>query len=163
MAFSGEFRCVLEERFRTTFPARWRDELKGAQADKQDEKLVLWLTKGPQGGLWGFTPRAWERFSGRIEAQLKGVNVLDPGASMLRHLFLAPAQEVAIDRHARMLVPDTLRSYAKLESEAVWVGAGGYVELYSRARWAQRETEIAEKLRSGELAFAAEKFNLTMD
>ncbi len=162
MAFSGEFPCALEERFRTTFPARWRDLLKAGQA-AGDERLVVWMTKGPQGGLWGFSPAAWERFSGRIEAQLKGVSALNREATMLRHLFLAPAQEVVIDRHARLLVPEALRSYGALEGEAVWVGSGPYFELYSKARWQQREAEILETLRSGELALAAEKFNVSID
>lgn len=163
MGFSGEFPCALEERFRTTFPARWREELKAGQAAEAGEKLVLWLTKGPQGGLWGFTPQGWDRFSRRLETQLKGASVLNREAGMLRHLFLAPAQEVVIDRHARLLVPEALRTYAAFEGEVVWVGSGTCLELFSRARWAQREAEIAQTLRTGELEAAAEKFQLTLD
>ena len=163
MGFSGEFPCVLEERFRTTFPGRWRDALIEGQSGAADEKHQLWLTKGPQGGLWGFTPKGWERFSGRLETQLKGVSLLNREASMLRHLFLAPAHEVGVDRHGRMLVPEALRTYAGLEGEAVWVGSGPYFELFGKARWRQREAEIAETLRTGELVVAAEKFQLTID
>jgi MraZ protein len=166
MGFSGEFPCALEERFRTTFPSRWREELRAEQRATgagEAEKLQLFLTKGPHGALWGFTPQGWERFSGRLVAQLKGVSVLNKEALMLRHLFLAPVQEVVIDRHARMLVPEALRTYAGLEGDVVWVGSGPYFELYGKARWQQREAEIAASLASGVLVEAAEKFNVTVD
>jgi len=163
MGFSGEFPCALEERFRSTFPARWREELRAGQSGEGGEKAVLWLTKGPQGGIWGFTPAGWERFSGRLTTQLKGAGVLNREAAMLRHLFLAPAHEVALDKNGRLLVPEALRTWAVLSDEVVWVGSGPYFELYGKARWSQREAEIAETLASGELALAAEKFQVTLD
>ncbi len=164
MGFSGEFACALEERFRTTFPARWREELRAGQSvDDTAEKATLWLTKGPQGGIWGFTPQGWERFSGRITTQLRAAGVLNREAAMLRHLFLAPAQEAALDKHGRLLVPEALRIWAGLEADVVWVGSGTFFELYGAAKWRQREDEIAASLASGDLAAAAERFQVTID
>jgi MraZ protein len=164
MSFSGEYPFALEERFRTTFPAKWRPTLDLGQVGKAREgRQLLWLTKGPTGGLWGFTPKAWDRFQKNLELRLKGVSVLNREAAMLRHLFLAPAQEVPIDRHARLLVPEALRTFAALEEEVVWVGAGPYVELYAKGRWQARDAEIARTLHSGELEAAAEKYGITLD
>jgi MraZ protein len=107
---------------------------KAAPEKTAQDKAALWLTKGPQGGIWGFTPQGWERFSGRITTQLKAAGVLNREAAMLRHLFLAPAQEATLDKHGRMLVPEALRTWAGLETDVVWVGSGTFFELYGAAK-----------------------------
>lgn len=163
-AFIGEFRFGVEERYRTTFPSKWRDLLRAGQpgsAEKADPEapLTLWLTKGEYGGLWGYTPDEWQRFSRMIISQTEQASLVDHALSDLVHYFLSPAHEVTIDKQGRLLVPETLRAHAgiKLDGEAVWVGAVERVELFSRARWDERCQDLVKRLANGEMKAALDE------
>ena len=71
-------------------------------------------------------------------------------------LMLSGASNVEIDFQGRILIPDTLRSYASLEKSAVVTGLYNRIEIWSEEVWKvykanteKKSDEIAEKL--GEL------------
>jgi MraZ protein len=44
--------------------------------------------------------------------------------------LLAPAQEVEVDRLGRILVPQSLREYAKLSKECIILGMPHHIEIW---------------------------------
>ena len=49
--------------------------------------------------------------------------------------FYSSASEVDLDVHGRVLVPPTLRDFAQLSKEVVWVGMGRTIQLFDRAAY----------------------------
>ena len=54
-------------------------------------------------------------------------------------MIFATASEVQLDRIGRTLVPQFLREFAGLETEAVIVGVGEAIEIWSPEAWAEQE------------------------
>ena len=149
IAFTGLFHHKLEEKARTSLPARW----KAVFAALNQDRLVV--TQGPDRSLWVFPQAVWDRFLGELNAKLSAVSLLSPERRLLTHFFVSPAQEVSMDRLGRVLVPTALREWAGLEEEVVWVGAGEHFELWSAAAWKKRNDALAELASGGALELAA--------
>ena len=56
-----------------------------------------------------------------------------------------------VDRQGRILLPAVLRDFAKIDKEAVLVGVGSRIEIWSRDNWLESNSyddmeEIAENM-----------------
>lgn len=140
--FMGEYNHSIDSKGRVTIPAKFRDQL--------GESFVV--TKGLDGCLWVFASAEWESFS----EKLKGLPVANKDARKFSRFFLAGATELGTDKMGRILLPQVLRDYAKLEKDVVLVGTGSRVEIWDRQAWEDNSTfddmdEIAEHM--GEWGF----------
>ena len=133
--FLGQYRHNLDEKGRLTIPARLRESfVDGA-----------FLTQGFDRNLRLLTEAAFTA----LYQKLSQLNTTDPTTRDLRRLLLANAQQVEIDKIGRILVPQFLREFAGLENEAVIVGVGDSVEIWSQISveiWSQEAWE-AQALR----------------
>jgi MraZ protein len=72
-------------------------------------------------------------------------------AVRFRRLYVSAAVECELDGSGRVLIPQELRSRAKLDKDAVWAGMGQTLELWSKEQWdralVMSEAEV-EELRS---------------
>jgi MraZ protein len=133
--FRGVFEHPIDAKGRTTFPAKLRETLVGAY----DERLII--TTALDACLHAYPVREWEA----LEAALGKRNPMEPGVKTLMRLYVASAQECAIDKMGRVLIPPALRDHAKLGKDVVWAGMVKVIELWSRAGWkaAQEEARTA--------------------
>ena len=74
-------------------------------------------------------------------------------ARTLTRFFFSQASDNSLDRQGRVLIPENLREHAALDGEAVVVGVGDRIEMWSPARWQEFKAEqeanlgdIAEQL-----------------
>ena len=140
--YMGEYNHSIDTKGRVIVPAKFREQL--------GEGFVA--TKGLDGCLWVFDTSEWEEFSGRL-GQLP---VANKDARKFARFFLAGAAEMETDKLGRILLPQVLRDYAKLEKDIVFVGAGRRVEIWDKAAWDTNSAfddvdEIAEHM--GEWGF----------
>jgi MraZ protein len=94
----------------------------------------------------------WER----IEAEVRKLPTLKPGVKRFRRLLLGYATDLTLDGNGRVLLPPSLREYARLEKGLVLVGQGGKLELWSQSLWeaelaSEAEQELPEELLSLDL------------
>lgn len=157
IAFTGLFQHKLEEKARGALPARWKALLLGLGQDK------LVVTQGPDRSLWLFPQSVWDRFLGELTAKLQTVSLLSPQRRLLTHFFVSPAQEVSVDRLGRVLIPQSLREWAGLEDEVVWVGAMDHLELWSAQGWKARNDALARLASDGALEQAAAEIGFGVD
>lgn len=157
IAFTGLFQHKLEEKARTSLPARWKALLIGLGQDK------LVVTQGPERSLWVFPQTVWDRFLGELTQKLQTVSLLSPERRLLTHFFVSPAQEVSVDRLGRVLLPPALREWAGLEDEIVWVGAMDHFELWSTKGWKKRTDALADLSVDGALELAAANIGFGVD
>ena len=123
--FLGQYQHNLDDKGRLTIPAKFRDALsEGA-----------YLTQGFDRNLRLITEADFEAMA----AQINRLSMTDPAIRQLRRLIFATASEVQLDRIGRTLVPQFLREFAGLENEAVIVGVGEAIEIWSPEAWAEQE------------------------
>ena len=123
--FLGQYHHNLDEKGRLTIPAKFRDALaEGA-----------FLTQGFDRNLRLLTEANFEAMA----AQINRLSMTDPAIRQLRRLIFATASEVQLDRIGRTLVPQFLREFAGLDNEAIIVGVGEAIEIWSPEVWAEQE------------------------
>ena len=128
--FLGQYRHTLDEKGRLTIPARFREELSGG----------AYLTQGFDHNLRLLTEPEFEA----IYEKLSQMKTTDPTARELRRLIFATASQVDLDRVGRILIPQFLREVASLGSDAVIVGVGGAVEIWSPEAWEGQVTQLSD-------------------
>ena len=148
-AFRGVTELVLDAKGRLAIPARYREAL----AETGDPRLVV--TADPSRCLLVYPRAAWEP----IQARLMGLSGFKPGIRNLQRLIVGHADDAELDSSGRILVPPSLRAFARLERDVVLVGQGHRFELWSAPEW-QAQTAQAIALPAGELPPELDGFSL---
>jgi MraZ protein len=128
--FLGQYRHTLDDKGRLTIPSRFRTELSNG----------AYLTQGFDRNLRLMTEQAF----GAVYAKLSQMNTTDPVARELRRLIFASASQVDLDSVGRILIPQFLRGVAALERDAVIVGVGEVVEVWSPEAWDSQVTQLSD-------------------
>ncbi len=128
--FLGEFSHNLDEKGRLTIPAKFRDEL----------ATGLVITRGIDRCLSVYPRQVWESLAERI-AQLPLSQ--RHARNFNRHMFSGAADFIP-DRQGRVLIPQGLRNYAGLDSEAVVIGLYDRLEIWKPENWSTIRDEVEE-------------------
>ncbi len=139
--FRGVYEHQIDAKGRTSLPAKLRDTLVGTY----DDRLILTTALDPC--LHAYPVREWEQ----LEASLAKRNPMEAGVKTLMRLYVAPAQEVQVDRLGRVLIPPSLRAHAGLEKDVVWAGMVKVIELWSAEGWLKAQADARAEVDSAEL------------
>mgnify|MGYP003328632887 FL=1 len=100
------------------------------------------VTRGIDRCLWLFPPEEWKE----VSTKLVGSSSLFLSRDrMIQRRFLAPAQEIEIDRSGRIAISPTLRDYAGLHKDCIVLGINSYVELWDEKTYRTYETETDDQ------------------
>jgi len=133
--FLGQHQSSFEAENRLAVPARFRDLL--AQG--------AYITQGFDRNLLVLSAEAFQA----IYARFTAMNIADPLARLLLRMILGSAAELEIDASGAMLVPPKLREFAGLEADAVLVGQGQYIEVWTPDQWQQQELRVQDAEANG--------------
>lgn len=128
--FVGEFVHSFDDKGRLTIPAKFRDDLAGG----------LVVTRGIDRCLSVYPRQVWDDLAKRV-AQLP---VTQRNARNFGRLMFSGAADFIPDRQGRVLIPQGLRDYAGLNSEAVIIGLYDRLEIWSPDSWASVKAEVEE-------------------
>ena len=136
--FIGEYKHSLDQKGRLAVPAKFRKDLKGSI-----------ITRGLDSCLFVFNKNEWEA----LAKKLINLPLSQANSRAFVRLMLAGAMEAPLDRQGRILVPDYLRQYARLEKTAIVAGLYNRIEIWDEKKWAKYKSkteansdDIAEKL-----------------
>ena len=137
--FLGEHTHSIDAKGRVAIPAKFRDKLTAGAI----------ITRGLDNCLLIFAQHEWEPFA----ADLGKMSYAKANArAYIRH-FTSGAAQVEFDAQGRVLVPEYLRTFARLKKEAVFIGLYDRIEVWDRESWERYRqktegaaAEIAEKL-----------------
>ncbi len=124
----GEYKHILDPKKRLSLPSKWRKEL--------GKRLVI--TRGLDNCLFVYPLKEWQRISEKIsqlplgQADTRGFN----------RFFLSGAVEAEVDSVGRILVPDFLKEFAKLDSKVVLAGIHDRVEIWDENKWSEYTRRI---------------------
>lgn len=110
------------------------------------------LTKGLDCCLYIYDTETWKRQLERIAVMPES----DPKVrAFIRH-FCANAEECEFDKQGRIVIPQELKAYAKIEKELVTMGAMSKIEVWSKEVWDAPDNE--SKMDAGEFADALAEY-----
>jgi MraZ protein len=122
--FRGRYYHNIDEKGRIIFPAKLYEVF----AEKYDNRLVMtnW-----EGCLLVFPYAEWSV----IEDKIYGQSIIRREVRDIQRLLMSGAVELTFDAQRRVLIPPSLRSYARLEKEIVTAGMGRSIEIWNRERF----------------------------
>jgi MraZ protein len=93
---------------------------------------VFVCAQGLEGCLYVYARGYWQR----VLEKLENLSVADKVEERaFKRAFLSGAFEVSPDIQGRLLIPQHLREYAKIKSEAAIIGVGNRIEVWDRKIW----------------------------
>jgi len=129
--FLGQFYHNIDDKGRLTIPARFRDQLEA------EEPILM---QGFDQNLLLLTSANFNILSQRMNS----MSLTDPTARLLKRLIFSTAHQVELDKVGRILVPQFLREAIDLQGEAVVVGSGNYVEIWSPVQWKEQAAQLSD-------------------
>ena len=136
---TGEFHHNLDSKGRLILPSKFRDEL---------QETVM-VTIGLDGCLKVYTMESWQK----IYDKLQTLPTTNRDARIYVRMVIGKASECSFDAQGRILLPANLINEAGITKEAVVVGLGDSLEIWSEDRWnatleegKENFEEIAERL-----------------
>ena len=129
--FLGEFIHSTDAKGRVFIPAKFREAL--------GENFVV--TRSVDHCLCVYPLSEWEKFTAKLDA-LTMVQARD-----VRRFFYSAASDASLDSQGRVLIPQVLRDYAKLEKDTVVIGVNSYIEIWAQSAWeAKKASEDAQSI-----------------
>ena len=141
--FRGINSVNLDAKGRLALPSRYRDQL----LKNCSGYLVVTIDINHRCLL--LYPRTeWEQ----IERKIESLPSFDAYSGRVKHLLIGHANDLELDKNNRVLLPQELRLYAKLEKHVCLIGQGKKLELWNQDAWnAQREKWLTENMIDGDL------------
>lgn len=123
----------MDTKGRIAIPARHRETI----ADESEGRIVM--TAHTQDRCVLVYPESeWAVILPKIEA----LPTFNKVALRAQRLLIGYATAVELDANGRVLVPPTLRDYARLDKKIMLVGLGKKLELWSEEAWLQSVADI---------------------
>lgn len=137
--FIGEYHHTLDEKGRMALPVKFRTALLHGCV----------VTRGIDQCLAVYTMEEWQKLADKLVA----LPLSQANSRAFSRLMLSGAMDTELDKQGRIVVPDYLRAYAKLEKNLVVVGLYNRLEIWDKGAWEiyrknteEASSEIAEKL-----------------
>jgi len=137
--FSGRFDHSIDEKGRESIPARFREILQRENHDR------LYITNFPHDGercLALYPPSQWDI----LIANLRSKPRFDPRVQAFETFFIGGAHEVPVDRQGLILIPTSLRTFAKLDREVTFSARQGHSQLWDKKILEKVLTAAEEKI-----------------
>lgn len=124
--FRGINTITIDTKGRLAIPTRYRSEL----ATEEKNPLVVTIDT-EQPCLLLYPAQHWQI----IEDNLQKLPSFNPAARRIQRLLIGHATDVEMDASGRILLPNVLRDYAKLEKDVVMIGQGNKFEVWNKESW----------------------------
>lgn len=119
--FIGEYQHTLDPKNRVIMPSKFREKL--------GDSFVM--TKGLDNCLFIYSSEEWSR----VEEKLKSLPMTSKDARAFVRFFFAGACECELDKQGRIVMPNNLKDYARIDKELVIIGVSTRIEIWSREEW----------------------------
>ena len=132
--FRGNHLYAVDDKGRVAIPARFRDELSALQ----DARLVVsrfrWRTHRC---LDVYPLVAWQR----VEEKIVAARQFGNKAAVFERFYVGAAQDTQVDGQGRILIPPTLRAWAAIGREVMFVGATEKFRIFDKDVFHQIDRE----------------------
>lgn len=124
----GEYFHQCDQKFRMRIPSKFRSELGNG----------CYITKGNDGCLMVFTSDEVDKI---LHNKIDELPIFDQKVNRALRVLFSSAYKLAEDNQGRFLLPQSLREYAGIEKDVVFIGVGNRAEIWSLDRWKAYQSE----------------------
>jgi MraZ protein len=132
MDYQGTYRYSVDHKGRVSVPAKFRKGL----APEADSTYVV--TKGFDKCLSLYSLDEWRNFAAMLSKLPKNKK---KSRNVVRW-FMANAERVQVDSQGRIKIPQHLLEYARIEKEAVVIGAYDRMEIWSKKEYEENSRAV---------------------
>ena len=123
--FYGEYEHSMDRKGRLIIPSKFREVFKENYVER------FFVTRGLDTCLFVFTEDEWKKQEGKF----RSLSFTTREARQFNRIYFSGACEVTCDRQGRILVPQYLKDFAKIKSDAVIVGVSNRMEIWAKELW----------------------------
>jgi MraZ protein len=135
-SFLGQHRYQMDTKGRIALPSRFHDAFGKS----------MFVILGRDVGLWAYAEEDWHRVTDQIGS---GPTSTRTERNRARAMF-GNAEQVRVDDHGRVVIPQFLRTQAELDREIVVLGVSDHLEIWPAGEWDQQQEGLVEKYVRGE-------------
>ena len=117
----GQYEGKVDSKNRTALPKKFREVL--------GEKIII--TSGYEASLIIVSEQEWEQL---LEGT-KGRPFIEYETRETQRFLLGGASQLELDSKGRFVLPDYLRTFARIEDEVIFLGLSRYVEVWDKDKW----------------------------
>ncbi|HZX72853.1 MAG TPA: division/cell wall cluster transcriptional repressor MraZ [Cyclobacteriaceae bacterium] len=145
--FTSEYESKLDAKGRLVLPARIKSQLPDSGSEGGSQELVI--RRGFEQCLVLYPMVEFKK----VFSKISGLNEFNEEYRKLQRNFLSGVITVELDGNGRFLIPKNMLSYAQIDKDAMLVGMGNKVEVWSPPIY---EKHLIQD--PGELSKLAEKY-----
>lgn len=134
--FRGIFHNSVDEKGRTSIPARLREQIR----DGHETPLVL--TLGFDQCLFLYPMDAWKK----IEEKLSALDTLNAEVRQFQRTILKATDEVEMDQQGRIVISPVLRKEAGINKSVVIVGMLHRIEIWDKEKYENYHSQTTQSL-----------------
>jgi MraZ protein len=138
--FNSRYDCKVDAKGRLALPAK----IKAAIPDSNGSELIM--RQGDDGCLALYTQIEFKK----LFNQINSLSDRDPVQRRIKRSFFEGMTEVELDNAGRFLIPKSFMVWAGIDKDAVVLGVGAFVEIWSPERYQQNivadQTELSQLL-----------------
>lgn len=127
----GQYSHTIDDKKRISLPKDWKSIF--------GKKVVM--TRGLDTCVFLYTTKEWAKIAEKLSTTSMGSR----DARDLNRFFLSGATETDIDSAGRILIPDYLKDFAKLEKDVIFAGLYSRAEIWNEKEWEKKQKEVSEK------------------
>jgi MraZ protein len=131
----GQFNVTIDDKGRMSLPAKIRGKIQGD---------TLILTKGAEKCLWLYLPEEWDRVSKQL---IGGSSVFTLNTQDVLRRFIAPAEEVTLDKAGRVKLSPSLMKSMDLNRDCYLLGMGERLEIWDETVYERFEEERSAEVK----------------
>lgn len=128
----GNYSVRVTSKNRIAMPKKFREQI--------GEKIIV--AKWYEGCVVVVAKGRWEEILLKLTSQSK---IYTKPVRETDRFILGSAFEVELDSQGRFVIPRSLKDYASLKEEAVFVGLGNRVEIWDKEIWNKKEKVIQKQ------------------
>lgn len=134
--FTGKYEHSIDAKQRLAIPAEIRSRL-----DHDRHGCGFYVIQGPNGALWLWPEKTFERMAGDIEP------TLTPGMALMDfdEVTFPEARLLDIDKTGRIRVPEEMLTDAGIGKKVVILGMRNHLEIRDPEEWENRRAEQAKR------------------
>lgn len=135
--FRGRFEIKLDPKSRLSLPGAFREVLREIDTD------TLIITNSQQQGkrcLDAYPEQEWIK----LEKKISKLPQLRSEVQAFQRFYLSGGHTVPVDAQSRILVPQTLKTYAGLQTGVVVVGFANKFEIWAQEVWSSLFENLSE-------------------
>lgn len=133
--FEGRFEYSLDEKNRVSIPAKFREIL----MRHYDMNLIL---TNLDRCIAAYPRKEWQSLKERLSQS----QIATRDVKLFLRFFYSGVTECPIDRLGRILIPQSLKSFAKIVKDVVIIGMDKRIEIWSKEEWEKLVGEVTSDM-----------------